>query len=432
MKYYWINKNTNYIIKAFDDIYINAYNGIDLCSYSGHLGNTVGIKIMDTLDCIYKSCTAKVGSFEFTNILKKMLAECDNHRNNILINDLCVTGKTHKNRNFEFFDSNVKDTITIKQMEIEPIKIDFADEFCKFSITDFMEKYKLCYDLNQLKNKLNLDIGLYELYMKTDLDLSYKNLTTLPNEILTLSNLRHINLYGNNLTILPNKFVNLSNLQFISLEEHQLSIIPYDFFAKILFRYLRSNAQSTESREAAKLNYFRLYEKELTSSGNKIINLIIYQKNNIGPSIDVKVLDVIWNTGKDDYLYPIITFNEVYLAGVMVSKVSAFNAKYVMDNRIGPGSIVRITLLNDFSPTILSILSKSSNSFPKTPSFPCEFTDSKIHIVPKIIDENISINFNGTRIQNLTHALEYYQKMVSENNPRAEKFKKVIKCFTIL
>lgn len=417
IKYYWVNKENNNIEHAFYNIPPVKIFPVDLHIYSGHLGSTIESKIIETLDCIYNLHRGQIGILNNMNILMLMVKECNNHNNDILINDSYATGKT----------------IKIKQMEIEPTKIEFTDEIHKFSSFDFIEKYKLCYDLNQLKNKLNLNIGLYELYMETDLDLSSRNLTVIPDEVIRLSNLKHINLCGNNLTILPNKLLEnyLPNLQFISLEEHQLSIIPHGAHEKISFRYLRSNTQTIESREEEKLNYFRLYEKKSVFSDNKIINLIIYQIS-IVTSIDVRVLDVIWNTGKYGYLYPVITFDKVNLGGIVVSKVSAFSARYVLDNKIGPGSVCKITCLCDCIPTISSVLSKSSSGLPGIPRFPCKFTDSGIHIVPENIDENISINFNGRKIENLTQALEYYQKMISDNNPNAEKLKKVIKCFTIL
>lgn len=415
MNYYWVNKENNNIEHAFYNIPPLKIFPVDLHVCSGHLGSTIEIKVMERLERTHNSNTIWM---EDVNLLMLMLKECNGHNNDILINDSYATGKT----------------IKIKQMEIEPTKIEFIDEIHKFSSFDFIEKYKLCYDLNQLKKKLNLNIGLHELYMETDLDLSFKNLMEIPDEIVTLTYLKHINLYGNNLTTLPNKLLenHLPNLQFISLEEHQLYIISRSAHEKISFRYLRSNAQTIESREATKLNYFRLYEKKLGFGDNKIINLIIYPKSNIITSIDVKVLNVIWNTEKDGYLYPVITFDEVDLHGVMVSKVSAFSAGYVVDNKIGPGSIVRIKNTCNCIPIISVVLSKSSSELPKMPDFPYKWTDSLIHIVPKNIDENISIKFHGKKIENLTQALEYYQKMVSENNPNAEKFKKVIKCFTIL
>ena len=41
----------------------------------------------------------------------------------------------------------------------------------------------------------------------------------------------------------------------------------------------------------------------------------------------------------------------------------------------------------------------------------------------------IVVTFNGTKIQNLEQAVDYYKKMLSVNDPDIEQFKNVIKLF---
>jgi Leucine-rich repeat (LRR) protein/GTPase SAR1 family protein len=58
------------------------------------------------------------------------------------------------------------------------------------------------------------------------LDLSYKNLSKLPPEILELTSLQELNLSGNRLTALPPEISQLTNLQELNLNRNQLTALP--------------------------------------------------------------------------------------------------------------------------------------------------------------------------------------------------------------
>jgi NAD-dependent DNA ligase len=68
-----------------------------------------------------------------------------------------------------------------------------------------------------------------------------------------------------------------------------------------------------------------------------------------------EVLYVEWNTSKDGYLKPRVSLRPVQLMGVTVSWCSGFNAKYIVDNKIGPGAVLRITRSGDVIPFILAV-----------------------------------------------------------------------------
>lgn len=67
------------------------------------------------------------------------------------------------------------------------------------------------------------------------------------------------------------------------------------------------------------------------------------------------VTDIEWNLSKTAYLIPKVRFNTVELSGTDVSYATAFNAKYVMDNNLKPGSKVTITKSGEIIPYIVSI-----------------------------------------------------------------------------
>jgi NAD-dependent DNA ligase len=69
-----------------------------------------------------------------------------------------------------------------------------------------------------------------------------------------------------------------------------------------------------------------------------------------------KVIEVQWNTSKNGYLKPRVKIEPVELVGVTVQHATGFNAKFIRDNKIGPGAKIRITRSGDVIPLILEVV----------------------------------------------------------------------------
>ena len=103
------------------------------------------------------------------------------------------------------------------------------------------------------------------------------------------------------------------------------------------------------------------------------------------------VIDVIWEISKDGYIKPKIKIDTVELLGSEITYATAFNAKYIVDNVIGPGSRVKIIKSGDVIPYIMEILSKSDSKEPKMPSFEYEWNDTDVDIIAiNLDDENMA------------------------------------------
>jgi NAD-dependent DNA ligase len=70
---------------------------------------------------------------------------------------------------------------------------------------------------------------------------------------------------------------------------------------------------------------------------------------------ETEVVAVDWNPSKDGYLKPRVQVKPVELCGVTVQYATAFNAKFILDNKIGPGAFVRLTRSGDVIPLILAV-----------------------------------------------------------------------------
>ena len=85
---------------------------------------------------------------------------------------------------------------------------------------------------------------------------------------------------------------------------------------------------------------------------------------------DAVVLDIEWNPSKHGVLKPVLWIgdhsgNPLNIGGVKIKRVTAFNAAFIRDNKIAPGSIVHIIRSGDVIPYITKIVKSSKE--PKLP-----------------------------------------------------------------
>jgi DNA ligase (NAD+) len=99
------------------------------------------------------------------------------------------------------------------------------------------------------------------------------------------------------------------------------------------------------------------------------------------------VVDVLWEISKDGYLKPKIKIETVELLGSEITYATAFNAKYIFDNNIGPGSVIKIIKSGDVIPYIHEILSLSENGKPKMPSIKYKWNETNVDIIAEDLDE---------------------------------------------
>lgn len=98
---------------------------------------------------------------------------------------------------------------------------------------------------------------------------------------------------------------------------------------------------------------------------------------------EVQVTDVEWNASKDGYLKPQIKIKPVKLSGVTISSLTGFNAKYIKDNIIGPGSILEIIRSGDVIPHIRKVIEPSINNNPQMPDVDYEWNKTGVDIITK-------------------------------------------------
>lgn len=99
--------------------------------------------------------------------------------------------------------------------------------------------------------------------------------------------------------------------------------------------------------------------------------------------VTVKVLDVEWNVSKDGYIKPKLLLEPTKLSGVIIKNVTAFNAKFIKDNNLGPGSIIKLTRSGDVIPHIVSVIKSTKAKFPDKSILDWEWNKSAVDIIVK-------------------------------------------------
>ena len=94
---------------------------------------------------------------------------------------------------------------------------------------------------------------------------------------------------------------------------------------------------------------------------------------------EVKVTDVIWTPSKDGFLKPRVQVEPVILGGVTIEYATGFNAKYIVDNNIGVGAVIKLVRSGDVIPHILAVIRPASE--PLMPTQDYTWNDTRVDVI---------------------------------------------------
>lgn len=155
--------------------------------------------------------------------------------------------------------------------------------------------------------------------------------------------------------------------------------------------------------------------------------------------MEVIVNSVEWNVSKHGLLKPVVIFNPVHLGGVIIQRATGFNAQFIKQNVVGPGSRIMITRSGDVIPHIINVITKAENGQPMMPSVPFVWGKSGVDILVKDHEQNKEVQiqsmisfFSKIKVDGFSHSS--VRKMFDQGfrNPqdiifaREEDFKRII------
>jgi len=101
------------------------------------------------------------------------------------------------------------------------------------------------------------------------------------------------------------------------------------------------------------------------------------------------IVEVEWKVSKDGYINPIVIINPVEVGGVTISRITAYNAKYVVDNKLGIGAKIELIRSGDVIPKILKVIKPAKKVV--LPDSNWEWNKTHVDIILKDSSKEIEI-----------------------------------------
>jgi DNA ligase (NAD+) len=102
----------------------------------------------------------------------------------------------------------------------------------------------------------------------------------------------------------------------------------------------------------------RMYTRN--TSGNPKYSIAFKKEINLETAVTT-VTKITWDISRWGLLKPVVNIEPVQLSGVTIKKCSGHNAKYILDNKIGPGAQIVCVRSGDVIPYIVSVVKPTDN-----------------------------------------------------------------------
>ena len=106
-----------------------------------------------------------------------------------------------------------------------------------------------------------------------------------------------------------------------------------------------------------------------------------------------EVEEILWEVSRHGKIIPRIKIKPIKIGLVTIQKATAFNAKYIKDNNLGPGAVVNIIRSGDVIPYIMEVVEPAKKA--DMPDIPYEWNETEVDILidyDEEIDEEILDN----------------------------------------
>ena len=108
--------------------------------------------------------------------------------------------------------------------------------------------------------------------------------------------------------------------------------------------------------------------------------------------VEARVLDVHYEASKDGYLKPRIEIEPIEVDGVTIQFATCFNAKYVLDNKIGLGTTIKLNRSGGVIPNILEVLTQADEAIlPKIPKSKYSLNETNTDFVLKDLESDPTV-----------------------------------------
>lgn len=104
---------------------------------------------------------------------------------------------------------------------------------------------------------------------------------------------------------------------------------------------------------------------------------------------EAKVVGIIWTASKDGYLKPRVQIEPIHLGGVKIEFATGFNAKFIDENKIGVGALIRLTRSGDVIPHIIAVIKPATQA--QMPLQAYDWNDTHVDIMIQNKNDDLTV-----------------------------------------
>lgn len=180
----------------------------------------------------------------------------------------------------------------------------------------------------------------------------------------------------------------LKNKKFITVINKSLKSIDQNELSKYLIKWRESYEYIIDGVICIDNN---IYERK--TKGNPD-HAFAFKKVMNDQVVESKVIDVLWSKTKYGYVKPKIKMQPVKIGGVNITYATAHNAKFIVDNKIGVGSVIQVVRSGDVIPKVLKVVKPSKS--PKMPDFAVKWNKTKVDLILEDAENDYTVRDKTT------------------------------------
>lgn len=163
-----------------------------------------------------------------------------------------------------------------------------------------------------------------------------------------------------------NQFKLMKSMGFITAPNSKLKNLNSDKLSKLL------KIRKSKSKFEIDGLVLTVDEKYTRAKGKNPSYSKAFKDNSLGTLAQAYVKGIEWNLSRHNFWKPVVIIQEsktskkgISLGGVTIRRVTGINAKFIVENSIGKGSLIKISRSGDVIPKIESIIKATKPDLPK-------------------------------------------------------------------